>query len=239
MSDETMPALFTVLVGDDPERRLATRQQDESGRAESWWDWFNGKEWRPTHDDHIHDPVEVIPEGTPVERVLVLPEVGEVTRSGEWLDVGGLAHPFEPAILDQIVNKAVRTLAAALKAQAFAARAAEPTPEPEPTREQVTAMFSWLNSDSDDRTLGEFRRDMGIVVAEPTPSPLAQAREAVRDGNAWRVEGGLIADDRQYVEDMIAGGGGAPKWLRRYRAVLAAMDSEAALLAATEGGGEA
>jgi hypothetical protein len=120
MSDLTMPALFTVLVGDDPERRVATRQQDESGRAESWWDWFNGKEWRPTHDDHIHDPVEVVPEGTPVDRIVVLPEDQVVVLRADVLNAiagYGVSGGYVPPFVDSLGD-------------ALAARAAEPTPDP-------------------------------------------------------------------------------------------------------------
>jgi hypothetical protein len=130
MSDLTMPALFTVLVGEDPQRRVATRQQDESGRAESWWDWFNGKEWRPTHDDHIHDPVEVIPDGTPVDRIVVL-QPGEVVVDDLTLE---LAHSaLERAAEDDEDRAAAATLDRLLSPEMYAtlaARAAEPTPDP-------------------------------------------------------------------------------------------------------------
>jgi hypothetical protein len=69
--DLTMPALYTVLVGDDPVRRVAIRSRGK----DSWYGVIRpeGMDWR----NDVHDVRPFIPAGTPVERIEVL-EPGQV-----------------------------------------------------------------------------------------------------------------------------------------------------------------
>jgi hypothetical protein len=132
--DLTMPALFTALVGGDPERRVAIRSRGEG----SWYGviYPESMEWR----NDVHNVRPFIPEGTPVERVVVLPEVAEVTvdTEGYW-HVGDEAigledrgvYPFDVRLHYALVTAAKMT-------KILAARAAEPTPDPlAQAREQV------------------------------------------------------------------------------------------------------
>jgi hypothetical protein len=126
MSDLTMPAMSTVLVGDRPERRVGTRVSTGSWRVFS----DNTCWWYPA--ENVHDVVEVIPDGTPVDRIVVLPEVAEVTvdTEGYW-HVGDEAigledrgvYPFDVRLHYALVTAAKMT-------KILAARAAEPTPDP-------------------------------------------------------------------------------------------------------------
>jgi hypothetical protein len=122
----TMPALFTVLVGDDPVRRVATRDW-----RDDYWVCDAGGSWFPLIDKP-RDVQPFIPDGTPVDRIVVLPEVAEVTvdTEGYW-HVGDEAigledrgvYPFDVRLHQALVTAAKMT-------KILAARAAEPTPDP-------------------------------------------------------------------------------------------------------------
>jgi hypothetical protein len=143
MSETTIPGMFTVLVGDDPERRVATI--DGPG-----WQVHLGPTggWVMYSSRAVHDAVEVIPEGTPVERIVVLPDVGEAVRQddGAWLVDGQDYFGWTPAQHRDFAAVQMRTaaknfaVAAAQDRHAAypAARADEPTPDPlAQAREQV------------------------------------------------------------------------------------------------------
>jgi hypothetical protein len=65
MNETTMPALFTVLVGDDPVRRVATRDW-----RDDYWVCDAGGSWFPLIDKP-RDVQPFIPDGTPVDRIVV------------------------------------------------------------------------------------------------------------------------------------------------------------------------
>lgn len=134
MSDPTMPGTFTVLVGDDPVRRVATRRR-------SRWDvWTGADGWWSHFDSQVHDAVEVIPDGTPVDRIVVLPEVAEALRDPNRRWRVGLSAPLPGDMtrrrayerVDESLLSTARDLAIAhaIDAEEAAARAAEPTPDP-------------------------------------------------------------------------------------------------------------
>jgi hypothetical protein len=121
-------ALFTVLVGDDPVRRLAIRSRGEG----SWYGVIRpeGMDWR----NDVHDVRPFIPAGTPVERVVVLPAVAEAPVEKRW-DAGRLCLGGEDALsaedaLETAGHLLRRAACQRMIAAAFAARAAEPTPDP-------------------------------------------------------------------------------------------------------------
>jgi hypothetical protein len=124
MSETTMPALFTVLVGDDPVRRLATNHPTTNDCWEVYdqdFGWIESK---------VHDVRPFIPEGTPVDRIVVL-QPGEVVVDDLTLE---LAHSaLERAAEDDEDRAAAATLDRLLSPEMYAtlaARAAEPTPDP-------------------------------------------------------------------------------------------------------------
>jgi hypothetical protein len=130
----TMPALFSVLVGDSPERRVATLDtRDEIG---DWWTRDKiGGEWEWQSRSEVHDVNTFILDGTPVDRIVVLPDVGEVTVDAEddgFLWCGGIVSS-SPANAHSMLRHAAHTLACwvALDA-ADQARAAEPARSPDP-----------------------------------------------------------------------------------------------------------
>jgi hypothetical protein len=131
MSDLTMPALFTVLVGDDPERLLAVHETDGD-----WMLWQHpGVFVRAQHWQTVHDVQPFIPEGTPVDRIVVVPEVDEAVRQddGAWLIDGRRWTNDLPKLRFQRDEHThcVAVFSAAIAAQeAYEARAAEPTPDP-------------------------------------------------------------------------------------------------------------
>jgi hypothetical protein len=137
MSETTMPALFTVLVGDDPERLLAVHETDGD-----WMLWQHpGVFVRAQHWQTVHDVQPFIPEGTPVDRIVVLPEIGEAEQDKDgwlWLvdgvEILGSFPASQRSWADDDLRRAARRLAVAAAqerhAAVIAARAAEPTPDP-------------------------------------------------------------------------------------------------------------
>jgi hypothetical protein len=169
-NDLTMPALFSVLVGAGwfPERRVATRH----GADETFEVHYAESGWWACDYSTVHDVVEVIPDGTPVDRIVVLPEVGEVVPGsvdGMWL-VGEVAYYVNGASAEFFAEQAAETLAcwraiaAEYKRRNVAARSAEPVTVDEFGVRVGLTVLSW----------GDI---FAARAAEPTPDPLAQARE--------------------------------------------------------------
>jgi hypothetical protein len=243
MSDLLLPALFTVLVGDDPERRVATRT------TEGHWRAFSDNAWWWHARETVHDVVEVIPDGTPVDRIVVLPEVGEVSvdQYGVYADGEMFGTEDDDTNWTLAVRNAASTLAVYRKAAAFvAARAAEPPlgGEARSSTYKPTEGYKPLEVGPTPETWGLRRPDgkcstygsreaalhaldvlsappnnehdlaLVLVDADPTPDPLAQARER------------LLAEVDAAGPDVV-------------RLTVPLSDLRAALLAATEGGGDA
>jgi hypothetical protein len=134
-----VPALFTVLVGDDPGRRLATFEGSDRGRGYSVN--YGSAGWWCRSERLVHDVQPFIPEGTPVDRIVVLPEIGEAEQDKDgwlWLvdgvEILGSFPASQRSWADDDLRRAARRLAVAAAqerhAAVIAARAAEPTPDP-------------------------------------------------------------------------------------------------------------
>jgi hypothetical protein len=219
--DLTVPALFTVLVGDDPVRRVAV-----GGNGSRWEMWEGpGLGWYTT-ESVVHDVRPLIPEGTPVERVVVLPEDKFEVRSGgapTLMCGGNRAQDAEHARLLAAID--LRSAAWFLKiAEEFdrrdhAARSAEPTPECDHDSQWFDDRWRCLKCGA---TTG----------AEPTPDPLAQARERERVDAVVRTVCPCTCEAAYYERNLTMPGclwhdGGEDVSL---------LLQEAGLLAATEGG---
>jgi hypothetical protein len=135
--DLTVPALFTVLVGDDPVRRVAV-----GGNGSRWEMWEGpGLGWYTT-ESVVHDVRPLIPEGTPVDRIVVKGHgviekwIATCDRCGTHTGKSCVT-PEEAQDVMQIAGwtayhgglNACQDCAPVIAA-IVAARAAEPTPDP-------------------------------------------------------------------------------------------------------------
>jgi hypothetical protein len=183
MSETTMPALFTVLVGDDPVRRLATNHPTTNDCWEVYdqdFGWIESK---------VHDVRPFIPDGTPVDRIVVLPEVGEVTvdTEGYWhmgdeaigLEDRGV-YPFDVRLHYALVTAAKMT-------KILAARAAEPKCRKMHGRWSCCRDASHCGAHDTGET--EHGR---VVWSTPDHDPLAQARERLYRSVNWDHSGATV-----------------------------------------------
>jgi hypothetical protein len=183
-SDLTLLALFSVLVGDDPVRRVAARD----GGAWAVLGFEQG--WRTYFENQVHDvrPLEVV----------VLPEVGKVVVSPFGsVYVGPHRTANADDNFDFLVQQASDHLARLRKAAAFvAARATEPTPDllaPESVRDEVAAVLKRAGLwPSLAETYADALGDRGLLA-----DPLAQARE--RLGGIAADPSSLDADDAREI----------------------------------------
>jgi hypothetical protein len=171
MSDLTMPALHTVLVGDDPVRRVATQR-----RHGDWHIWTKSDGWWHYYASQIHDVRPLIPEGTPVERIVGLPR----TNTPQWMSDGhgwtmgggvffrgpGMTAEQARDEADEYLTDAADLLALARAIAArVAARAAETTPNPlAQVRERLYRSVDWDHSGA---TVEVSKSDLAAVVHPP------------------------------------------------------------------------
>jgi hypothetical protein len=152
MSDLTMPALFTVLVGDDPERRVATRDW-----RDDYWVCDAGGSWFPLIDKP-RDVQPFIPDGTPVDRIVVKGH-GVIERWIATCDRCG-THTGKSCVTPEEAQEVMRAAGwtayhdglnachdcASVIAVFVAARAAEPTPDP--LAQHRANALEWLDGQS-------------------------------------------------------------------------------------------
>jgi hypothetical protein len=164
MSD--MPALFTVLVGDDPERRVATFEGSDRGYGVN----YGSAGWWCRSERLVHDVRPFIPEGTPVERVVVLPVVtGEVqtvtdNEGREYLTVNGCRGRLVSVLGEDDYARALHDAACVrVLVDLVAARAAEPTPDPlAQAREEAQIL---VDSDEDECRDRDYRDALRALLA--------------------------------------------------------------------------
>jgi hypothetical protein len=183
-----MPALFTVLVGDDPERLLAVHETDGD-----WMLWQHpGVFVRAQHWQTVHDVQPFIPEGTPVGRIVVLPEPQPVKVDEVGNRACGDGRAVRTATTSGCQVKIMALLHEvsdyrAIQASIAAARAAEPKCRKMHGRWSCCRDASHCGAHDTGET--EHGR---VVWSTPDHDPLAQARERLYRSVNWDHSGATV-----------------------------------------------